>query len=570
MTIEIKHCRQFTLLPAALLCLSLSGVVQAGAAGIPGIGDAMTQSVPVPPKKTTPPPTPEVPQVEADSKMAPSEEAGKTLHVKDFRVKGALDEDMAQVKELLEPYRGKDLSMEQITEVTNAVTLFYREKGYLVAKAYVPKQDASDGTLTVEVVLGEYGNFTVMNISPVKDSMIQKVFDSAPLRSRYVTRESLERSIMLVGEMPGTKVPTISIASGKRPGTSDMAVSVDTENRITGYFLGDNQGSEYTGENRFYGGITANSPLGIADRLTVSGMVTDKTDLTNGRVAYSVPLMANGLRAELAGSHVTYNLGGTYAVLDANGTADIVEGTLSYPLQRHSNRLIDVSLNLAYKKLTDDMDAVGTENPRNVKVATLAVKQQTSGALFGYPLTTTVTGSAALGDLEFEDDEQLALNQAGADTDGVFSKLKVDMSGNLGLTTDISLSGTLSFQKSLNQKNLDSSEQFFISGMAGVRAYTESVGFDNGCVASVEMRYRLPEFKGITHSVGLFGDSGWVEAEDGDYTTDDSMDIFDAGVGYYASFRNVFGTFQVAHPLGGSDSVEDPGTQFLLQMGAHF
>ncbi len=32
--------------------------------------------------------------------------------------------------------------MAEITEAANKVTLFYRDKGYLVAKAYVPKQDA--------------------------------------------------------------------------------------------------------------------------------------------------------------------------------------------------------------------------------------------------------------------------------------------------------------------------------------------------------------------------------------------------------------------------------------------
>lgn len=552
-----------------LMLLWLGSPVAVTEGAMPGIGDAVTQTVPVPPETTPEPPETETPLVVEEPPTPETAVDERRIMIRDFSVEGGGEENLAEIAPLLAPYRNRALTMAQITEVANAITLFYRDRGYLVAKAYVPRQDAGDGILTVEVMLGEYGDFAIKNISPVKDSLLQRVFDHTRKISPVVTRESLERSMLLVGEMPGAKLPLVSIAPGQTTGTSDMVVSVDASPRITGYLLADNQGSEHTGEHRFYGGLSINSPMGIADKLSLTGMTTDETGLANGRIAYAFPLMANGLRAELAGSHTTYELGGVYSVLEATGTADVTEGTLSYPLQRQNDRMIDLSLNLAYKELSDDMAAVGTTNPRDILVGTLGVKRQAAGSVFGHRLLTVMTGSVNLGTLDIRDPDLAALNEAGADTAGTFSKLKIAVTGSLALTPTLSLTGSLSLQKTLTHKNLDATEQMFISGMGGVRAYTESVSFDNGYVATVEMRYVLPEIRGVAHSLGVFAENGWVYAENDDYTDDDSIVVSDTGLAYHVGFSKYFGTVQVAQPLGRT-CVEDPGTRVLAQVGMNF
>jgi hemolysin activation/secretion protein len=50
-------------------------------------------------------------------------------------------------------------------------------------------------------------------------------------------------------------------------------------------------------------------------------------------------------------------------------------------------------------------------------------------------------------------------------------------------------------QKDLPDKALDSSEQLFISGGGGVRAYAESESGDNGYVLNVEFRYAVPRLE---------------------------------------------------------------------------
>jgi hemolysin activation/secretion protein len=538
-------------------------------AQVPGIGGAVKQAAPPPaetPAKKEVPPAPVIVE-EGDKPFSLPE--GEKIFIKDFKLEDSEPADEAALSALLAPYKGRDLTMAEITEAANKVTLFYRNKGYLVAKAYVPKQDARDGILTIKVIIGNYGKLSLKNTSPVRDFLVQGVFEKARDVSSAVRTDSLERAMLLVRDMPGCKIPTVTIAPGTVPGTSDFEVSVDTSQRVNGYLMGDNQGSKYTGKNRLYGGIDVNSPFGIADKFSASAMTSEDEGLGSLRLSYGFPLAYNGLRAELAASRTTYELGGVYSDLDATGSADILEGTIFYPIRRTRDENIDLSLNLAYKELHDDLDAVNSENPRHASVATLALQRGKYGSLFGRNLFTLISAGINIGTLTIVDDFQKDLNEAGANTSGTFSKLNLGFSANLELTEKFSVRASAKVQKVLTDHNLDSTEQLFISGMTGVRAYTESVGFDNGYVVNAELRYALPTLIGIKHALGVFADNGYVYAQNGDYITNDHITLTDVGLGYYVSFKQLFGSVQLAQPVG-KTSVSDPKTRVLMQVGMAF
>jgi hemolysin activation/secretion protein len=551
------------------LCALIIMTSTAFAQQVPNIGGAVKEAAPPPaetPGKKELPAAPAITQEEEKSFSLPE---GEKIFVKAFTIEGAEEADAAKLSVLLTPYKGRELTMAEITEAANKATTFFRNKGYLVAKAYVPKQDARDGILTIKVIIGTYGKFSLKNTSPVRDFFLQGVFDTAKDTSRVVTRDSLERSIFLVKDMPGCVMPTVTIMPGTQPGTSDFVVAVDKSQRFNGYIMADNQGSKYTGKERFYGGMDVNSPFGIADKFSVAAMTTEDSGLQNIRLSYGLPLNSNGLRVEFAASRTTYELGGIYSDLEANGTADTLEGTFSYPFKKTRDETIDLSLNVAYKKLKDDLDAVELENPRDVTVGSLTLQRGKYGSLFGHNLFTTISAGVNIGVLDIRDDDQVALNEAGANTGGTFSKANLAFSGNLELTEKLSLRGSLKLQKVLTAHNLDSTEQLFISGTTGVRAYTEGVSFDNGYVANAEVRYALPTLFGVKHALGLFADNGWVYAQNGDYTTNDNVMISDAGLGYYVSYKQFFGTVHIAQPIGKS-SVRDPGTRVLMQVGMSF
>lgn len=555
--------------------LSLSALILtttnvfADQAPVYNIGGAIKEASPPPtePKETTP--TPEIPIIIQEEKPLTLAD-GEKLFIKDFKLEGAEHTDATELSELLSPYKNRELTMAEITQVANKLTLFYRKQGYLCAKAYVPVQDARNGILLIKIIMGKYGSIILKNSSLVRDSLVQGVFDNTKKASQTVTQDGLARALLLVGDMPGSNLPTVTIAPGVTPGTSDFVVSAEAAQRFNGYLMADNQGSRYTGKKRLYGGIDINSPFGISDKLSISGMTSEGTDLWNLRLAYSFPLYSNGLRAEIAASHTDYQLGGVYSDLDAVGTANIVEATISYPIKRGIQENYNLFINMAYKDLKDDLRAVNSRNPREAFVGTLTLQREAYGRLFGHNFFTSISGGFSFGSVEILDKDQRALNSAGADTEGFYSTANLALSAHLALTKNLSARTSFELQQVLSGNNLDSSEQFFISGISGVRAYFESVGFDNGTLVNAELRYALPTLFGIKHSVAVFADNGWVYAEKGNYTTNDSFVLSDAGVSYNISYKHLFCSVQFAKPIGKASGVKDPGTQFLLQFGASF
>jgi len=563
--------KRLAALAAGIFLLCMFIIPPAVFAQAPDIGDVLKGATPPPAETPAKKEAPAAPVIIQEEEKPFSLPEGEKIFVKDFKLEGAEPGDEAALGAILEPFRNRELSMTEITEAANKLTLFYRDKGYMVAKAYVPKQDASGGILTIRIILGKYGRFSLTNDSPVQDWLVQGVFEKIRDTSPVVSRDGLERAMLLVKEMPGCAIPTVTIAPGAAPETSDFNVKVEAAGRIAGYIMGDNQGSRYTGRNRLYGGIDINSPFRSADKFSLSGKTSEYEGLQNIRASYGFPLSYDGLRAEIAASRTKYELGGAYSALDATGSADIFEGTISYPVKRSHSESIDLFLNLAYKDLEDDLEEVDSENPRHAAVATLTLQRSKYGALFGRNFFVVVSGSVNLGDVVIEDKEQRTLNEAGADTDGSFSKLNLNFSGDLALTEKLSARGSLKLQKVLTGNNLDSTEQLFITGPGGVRVYDVSYGFDNGYLLNGELRYSLPELFGVRHALGLFADNGWVCAEDGDYTDHDEIMLSDAGLGYYAGYKQFFGSVQLVHPLGSSSGVDDdPGTRILVQGGIAF
>ena len=227
-----KICKLISVATVWVLFISALVIVSSTAfAQIPGanIGGAVNQAITPQAEARPAAKEPAKPVIVQEEEAPLSLPEGQKLMVKDFKIEGALKGDEAKLSALLAPYRDKELTMAEITEAANKITVFYRDKGYMVAKAYVPKQDATEGILVIKVIIGKYGKFSINDKSYVRQSFLQGVFDRTKKASPEVTRDSLERSMLLVRDMPGAKLPTITVAPGAAPGTSDFDVTVDPD-----------------------------------------------------------------------------------------------------------------------------------------------------------------------------------------------------------------------------------------------------------------------------------------------------------------------------------------------------
>jgi hemolysin activation/secretion protein len=530
-------------------------------------GKALQETRPAPPSTQQREPDPIIIQQEETSLALP---VGQTLMVKAFRFEGAEALPEADLQAAVADYVGRSLTMAEIEAAADRITALYRNRGYLVARAYVPRQDASGGTLTIQIVTGQYGKVSTHNQSLVRDGQIEGYF-AGLARNKAVSRAELERAMLLVGDLPGASLPKVRIEPGSEQGTSDFNIEVEPGPRFNGYVLGDNYGSRYTGKNRLSLGASLNSPFSLGDRLDFSGMGSEDSGLLSGRFAYSAPLGHSGLRGELAVSNTTYELGSIYEPLEAKGRATSVEANFLYPILRTRSQNLNATLGLVSRKLRDEINVVDQVSTRHVVAATFGIAHERYGKLLGLDAHFSATGSLTWGHLKIDEADMKAANKAGADTVGDYGRVNLSLLGRLALTEQLSTSASISLQQSIN-RNLDSSEQLVISGTRGVMAFEDTVAGDNGYLFNVELRYALPSFVGVQHSVSAFFDSARITLHDADYTTGDGVTLNDVGLGYQVAWRSLFARAQVARVLGSWPSAlpKDDRTRFLLQVGMAF
>ncbi|MDR0634005.1 MAG: hypothetical protein LBF91_03410 [Azoarcus sp.] len=534
---------------------------------IPDAGQILRETRPAPPPDERRPPEPDIEQSEDLPLSLPDDQS---LRVDAFRFEGAecIAEDVLQAA--IADYRGRALSMADIEAAAERITALYRERGYLVARAWVPRQDASGGTLTIRIIVGKYGKRTLRNTSRVRDSQIEGHF-AALEDGAAVRRDELERAMLLVSDLPGAAMPKVRLAPGEAAGSADVDIEIAADEPYSAYAIADNHGSRYTGKTRLSLGASWHSPLRLGDTLEFAGTGTEAGRLLSGRLAYAAPLGSGGLRGELAVSRAVYELGDIYAALDAEGVADSLELALSYPLRRTRSHNLTARLDMAGRRMRDEIGLFEQKTTRRLYAATFGLNYDSHSQIAGRAAYFSASGSLTAGRLDIEEAEMKAANRAGADTVGAYGRVNLTLGGQVALGERLSLSATLSAQQSIG-RNLDTSEQLLVSGTQGVVAWREIASGDKGWLASLELRHTLPAPAGVRHSVSVFADAARVRPHDGSYTTEDEVAVAGAGIGYRIAWRNLFAHARWAHALGARPDAlaGDDRSRFMLQAGVTF
>ncbi|MDR2032505.1 MAG: hypothetical protein LBP86_09725 [Azoarcus sp.] len=557
----------------ALCAVSLPLWAQTPPPAAPDAGSIMRTPETLRPPKAEPPPDLSLPEPEPTA-LPEAAVPEETLFIQSFRVEDVAPLTEAEVLAVLAPYAGRHLTMAQINEAAQAVTALYRARGYMMASAFLPKQDARGGTLTLAVGLGRYGRVAVENRSLVRDAAVKGLF--APLQpGAVIERGGLERALLLTQALPGAKLPEVSLAAGAEPGTADVVVVVPPAPRFSAFAVYDNQGSRYTGRHRLGLGAGVNSPLGLGDSLMLSGVFgrNGTSHMGSGRAAYSVPVGLSGGMLDVALDRTTYSLGDAYRDLDATGQVDSVELGGRYPVIRTQEAGLALGVTVASRRLRDEYEALDYRIRKRASTATLKALADRWGSVAGHTVHGALEAGLTLGRLRFDDAQHRADDRAGVKSGGDYSRLNLNGTLDVALVPGLSATVTLAVQRALG-RSLDSSERLTISGSSGVKAYRESGTGDHGFIAGVELRYRLPPVAGVNHAVGVFVDHAQARFVKPDYALEDKLRLSDVGLGYYAARGPLFMKAQVAHKVGAEpDEVvmqRDGRTHFLFQLGATF
>lgn len=377
-------------------------------------------------------------------------------------------------------FEGKRVGIGELRQLVEQINAMYRAKGVVTARAILPPQDLSEGTVTVRLVEGRIGAIRVNGNATTRENYVLSRVDAAP--GKLVDVPALQESLVRFNRTNDVKLRA-ELKPGADFGSTALEIGVlEPERHVFRVGL-DNLGSETTGRQRLAVGYSNRSVLGMRDALGLG--LTSSSGLKSASVDYGFPVTASGGRVTLALSRDETKLKyGALASLGITGTSNAGSLSLRQPLLVRD---------------TYQTDLLFSVRKRDVK-----------NLISGIPLSATRTDDVQLGVDHVASDERgqwqagLSFFSGKSTTAGVGTRYTVSR-GSLRRTQALAegwaLRGSLSVQHT-GSDALPTGEYFFLGGEGSVRGYpVGQFAGDRGTVLSLELQHPL----GSTDSFGANG-----------------------------------------------------------------
>lgn len=446
-----------------------------------------------------------------DSTAAPAagkqNNKGPSITVRRFIVEDATIFSNEFLASLLNDLLDQQLPLTKIIEGIERITKYYQNANYFLARAYLPPQSGLNGELKIKVIEGQISEIKppVLINDPngrVSARVVATMTDQGILKNKTVSRDSLERGVLLVGDLVGSEIKA-GMSPGAEVGTTNLNLETIEKNRFSGNVTLDNYGSRYTGTWRLNSGINLTHPLFAGDLVGLRAVVAQGLHYFMG--LYQFPLGYNGLKIGVNTGILDYKLC-CGSPTDGSGQAQTFTATTSYPLILTQTRALHLETSLEHKAMKDDTAGVNTSDKR-VDVASISVNLRKADE----NLVQRAQLALTLGKVDLSGNPSaLAQDRTTAKTNGSYSKLKFNYSGRYQVDANDALELKTNGQYTTN--NLDSSEKISLGGFDGIRAYPTSEGSgDIGIVGRLEWLRLIPqEILPGQLELSAFLDSGYI------------------------------------------------------------
>jgi len=518
----------------------------------------------------------QLPSSEETKDQTPESGRGVQVMVKSFvfsGYEGLVTE--GELQSITASYVGKKISYSELQSIVEKVTAFLKNKGWFLAKAYLPKQDVTSGIIEIAVHQGKSdGSLSIKKDKSVRirTKFLQHIGALAIQRGQPLNEQKLERSVLLMNDLPGIDARA-SLAPGKIPNSSGVEISVTEGSLFSGSVWADNQGNYYTGAWRGNTMLSINDPLRYGDQMTL--LLTEASGLTQGRVGYSFPLNRNGFRGNLAYTGMRYTLGGELAGENYKGRSNNIDAGFSYAMLRSRTSNLTTSISYGYKALVDTWKSDVPLRDKQLSSATFTLSGDRNDHFYGGGY---ISGNIGL--------TTGALHESVANTENNYTRLNYGATRVQRLAERINIDVSLSAQRAMN--NLDSSEKFSLGGPNGIRAYPVGEGAgDEGQLISTNLRYNMPAAAALgAFQISCFFDAGRVRLQKNEGVSPNTATnlnnywIQGAGLGFNYSYLAKFalrGSW--AHVIGDNPGRSSAGnnadghndkSRFWMQATAYF
>ena len=257
-----------------------------------------------------------------------------------------------------EQRRQRGITLGMIEAVADTITRYYRERGFILAKAYIPQQQVRDGIVTLTILLGELGEVDVHNNKRYSTNSLKRVFKND--YGTPVTNDGVEEKLYLLNDLPGLSVQGY-FEPGSQVGDTKFNVNVTGEQWYDASLRLDNHGAERSGKNRAFAQFQLHNPSTLGDRLDLSILQSySPQNSTYGAVAYTIPVMTPRLKFSVGASSNDFALGSgnpeatsAGSGFDMKGESIVADSSLRYQLKR--SRVTNYATQLKVSRIKSDL-----------------------------------------------------------------------------------------------------------------------------------------------------------------------------------------------------------------------
>ena len=440
---------------------------------------------------------------------------------------------------------GEDVFFDELLEVCQKVTNYYRAKGYLTSYATVPPQRIVDGVATIRIDESKVGEMNIEGEKWTREWYLRHIImGKAGLREGDVfNAKNLQRAMKEINKEDYVQVQTEVERQAEGDENTTITLNVRDRFPVNLNFSYDDYGRSYTGSQRVSFLVGMDNLTGLGDK--IYGGTILSSGATGWMAGYSLPVSSYGTRLSFDFSDSHVRLGGPYKNLNVKGNAQSYFFKLTQPIIQTAKS--DLIFYTGYDYVNANTSANIAGNPLRLSNYNLNVWRS---GLYGM---TDDNYGRWLGNLGV--DFGMGGDGHGAIQDTTFFKVTA------GATRVQRLfgrsMGIVRVNGQYSPNKLFAAEQMQMGGPYTLRGYqpAELIG-DYGVTGTVEYRFPVPFLDRILPKVderlklAVFYDWGWLGENGGIYNYPQQF-LHSVGFGTYVNFTDwLTAQVGVGFPLG--------------------
>ncbi|MGB7441204.1 MAG: ShlB/FhaC/HecB family hemolysin secretion/activation protein [Coleofasciculaceae cyanobacterium] len=285
-----------------------------------------------------------------------------TIDVKKIVVTGSTAFSQEQLNKIVRPFEEQSLTLEQLTEVADAITQLYLEQGYITSRAILVPQEIGDGRIEIRVIEGGLEEIRIEGTNRLNPNYVRnriKLGVQTPLNTA-----SLEDRLRLLRANPLFENVEASLRAGKETGKSILIVRVTEANPFEGSVSIDNYSSPSVGSERLGTNLRQRNLTGNGDEISASYYHTTRSGADIWELNYRLPVNAmNGtvqLRTSLNRNKIVDE---ELRILNIEGDSELYELSFRQPLLRSPREEFALSLGFAVQESQSLIGGFGFPSP---------------------------------------------------------------------------------------------------------------------------------------------------------------------------------------------------------------